>query len=79
MFDSQRRSSGTRYTSTAAFLVLGLIFSPAVLVASRPFGYVALWLWLACTLLCLGFAWLNWTKYSDVTILSIATKPSRAK
>jgi len=42
MFESNQKSTGTRYTTTAGLLIMAFIFCPAVLVASRPVGYVFL-------------------------------------
>lgn len=78
MFDSGEKSTGTGYTTTVALLVMAFIFIPAVLVASRPIGYVSLSLATACSALCVAFAWANWKKFSQLTIPSIAIQ-GRAK
>ena len=79
MFDSDQKSTGTRYTTTVALLVMAFIFIPAVLVASRPSGYVSLSLAIACSALCVVFAWANWKKSSQLAIPSIAIQGGRAK
>ena len=71
MLDSYQKSTGTRYTMTVALLLVAFIFSPAVLIASSPFGYVSVLLALACTALCVTLARVNWKGYSQVTIPSL--------
>jgi hypothetical protein len=75
MFDSGRETNGTGYTSTVALVIAGCIFSPAVLAVSRPFGYRALALAVGSTLLCMGLAWVNWTKGPQFPTASIANRP----
>lgn len=79
MFDSHQKSTGTQYTMTVALLIVAFIFSPAVLILSRPFGYVSVSLALACSALCVAFAWVNWRKYSQLTIPSLETPHARSK
>ena len=38
MFNTQQ---GTRWTTTIAFLVIAFVFSPAILMISRPVGYAS--------------------------------------
>ena len=71
MFDTQQKSTGAQYTATVALVAVAAIFSPAVLVLSTPFGYVGLSVAIACSGICAGLAWLNWTKYSRLTIPSL--------
>jgi hypothetical protein len=63
MFTSQA-STGSGYTKTVAYLMVAFIFSPAVLVVSRPVGLIAISLAIACSALCVALAWLNWRKFS---------------
>ncbi len=79
MFESNQKSTGTRYTTTAGLLIMAFIFCPAVLVASRPVGYVSLTLAIACSALCVILAWVNWKKSSRLTIPSIAIQDASAK
>lgn len=79
MFDSHQKSTGTQYSGTVALLIVACIFSPAVLIVSRPFGYVSISLALACSALCVAFAWVNWKKYSQLTIPSLETPHTRLK
>lgn len=72
MFDSQQKSTGTEYTMTVALLIVALIFSPAVLIVSRPVGYASISVAAACSVFCVAFAWFNWKRYSELTIPSIA-------
>lgn len=68
MFTSQA-STGSGYTRTVAYLAVA-IFSPAVLVVSRPVGFIAISLAIACSALCVALAWLNWRKFSRLSIAS---------
>ena len=79
MFDSQQRSTGTQYTVTVGLLIMAFIFSPAILIVSRPLGYVSVSLAIACSALCVGLAWVSWKKYSELTVPSIATQDARSK
>lgn len=79
MFDSEQKSTGTRYTMTIAWLVGALIFSPAALIFSGSSGYVAISLAFACSALCVAFAWINWKRRSELAIPSVVTQYSRPK
>ena len=79
MFDPQQKSTGTGYTTTVALLAVAFIFSPAVLMISRPIGYVSLSLAIACSAICLALAWANWKKSSQLSIPSIETHEEKAK
>lgn len=78
MFDPCRKPTGTAYTPTVALLLLAFIFSPAVLFASRPFGYLSIFLALTCSALCVSLAWFSWKK-SQPFISSIAVQDARGK
>ena len=79
MFDSHQKSTGTQYTTTVALLIMALIFSPAVLIMSRPFGYLSLSLAISCSALCVMLAWVNWKRSSQLSIPSIAIQNTKAK
>jgi small-conductance mechanosensitive channel len=79
MYDSHQKSTGTQYTTTVAFLAAVFIFIPAMLIVSRPLGYLSVSLALACSALCASLAWVNWTKYSQLTIPSLETQRLRSK
>lgn len=79
MFDSGQKSTGTGYTTTVALLIIALIFSPAVLFASRSFGYISLSLAVACSALCLTLALANWKRSSRLTKPSVATREMAGK
>jgi hypothetical protein len=79
MLDVQQKSTGTEYTTTVAFLLVGLVFSPAVLAVTRPIGYVSFAVTSVCSAMCLVLAWLNWKNSSRLTIPSIANHEARAK
>jgi hypothetical protein len=77
MTDSHRKSTGTEYTRTVALLVLAFLFSPAILIVSGQFGYWPVSLALASSALCVALAWVNWTRYSQLTIPSLETRRVR--
>lgn len=64
MFASQA-STGTGYTMTIAYLAAGLIFSPVLLFASRPFTDLSVGLAIGCSAACLALAWTNWKKLAN--------------
>lgn len=78
MFTS-RASTGSGYTRTVAYLAVAFIFSPAVLVVSRPVGFIAISLAIACSALCVTLAWLNWRKFSQLSIASAESRRVAAK
>jgi uncharacterized membrane protein len=73
MFQAPEKSTGTRYTTTFAFLVVAFVFSPAVLIISRPLGVVSVSLAIACSAACILLAWVNWKRSSQISIPSIAS------
>ena len=79
MFESHEKSTGTQYTLTVALLSLAFVFSPALLVLSNRFGYLPISLAVACSTLCVALAWLNWTRYSRLTIPSIEASQPNSK
>jgi len=79
MFQAPEKSTGTRYTTTFAFLVVAFVFSPAVLIISRPLGVVSVSLAIACSVVCILLAWVNWKRSSQVSIPSIASSDGEAK
>lgn len=79
MFDSYQKSTETSYTTMVALLTVAFIFSPAVLVFLRPVGYVSLSLAIACSVLCVTLAWINWKKSSQLSAPSIAIQGAKAK
>jgi len=74
MLESYQKSTGTGYTPTVALLAVAFIFIPAVSFISRPFGYGAISLAVACSTLCAGWAFFNWKKSSQLSMPSLATK-----
>ncbi len=74
MLESYQKSTGTGYTPTVALLAVALVFSPAILFISRPFGYGAISLAVAFSTLCAGWAFFSWKKSSQLFMPSIATK-----
>ena len=56
MLDPHQKPTAIQYTTTVALLVVAFVFSPAVLLVSRPAGYLSVSLALVCSLLCVAFA-----------------------
>ena len=79
MSNSHQKSTGTGYTAIVGFLIMGLVFIPAVLIMSRPSGYVAWALAIACSAVCVTLAWVNWKTSSQLSIPSIEIPVGRAK
>ena len=79
MFEASKKPTGTVYTPTIAFLVLAFIFSPAILVVTRPFGYISVMLAIACSVACLALAWLSWKKFAEVPASSVSIPKTVAK
>ena len=79
MFDSHQKSTGTQYTTSVASLMVAFAFSPAVLILSHPVGYVSVSLAVACSALCVTFAWFDWKFYSRLTIPSIEAPEAGSK
>jgi hypothetical protein len=79
MFDPHQKPTGTGYTSTVALLAVAFVFIPGALMISRPVGYVIVSVAVACSVLCVTFAWANWNKSSQLTMPSILTQRERAK
>ena len=79
MFDSGQKPTGTAYTTAVALLIVAFIFSPAVLVVSRPLGYLSVSFAIASSALCVILAWFNWTRWSQISVPSIVTRGEQAK
>ncbi len=79
MFDTQQKSTGTGYTTAVAYLVVAFIFIPAALMFYGRYGYVSVSLASVGTALCVGLAWMNWKRSSQLTIPSIAIQDAKAK
>ena len=74
MFKSQK-STGSGYTTTVAYLA-GAIFSPLIVLISLPVGYISICLAIACSVLFVALAWVNFRMSSQSPTPSI--KPPRA-
>lgn len=79
MFDQHQKSTGTQYTLTVALLLVAFVFSPAILAASRPVGYLSVTMALVCSGLCAALAMLSWKRHSQLTIPSMETPDPRLK
>jgi membrane associated rhomboid family serine protease len=72
MFETEK-STGTGYTTTLAFLILAVVFSPAALMFFRPVGYLSVGLAVACSAACIALAVRSWKTSSQLSIPSIET------
>lgn len=72
MFDPHFRSTGTDYTSTVCLLALAFLFTPALLIISRPLGYASVSMAILCAVTCSALAWIRWKRSSLLAIASIA-------
>jgi hypothetical protein len=68
MFNSQLKTTGRDYSLTIALLATAVVFIPALLLASRPFGSVSLAIAAAGSVLCLVLARVTWMRLSKLTI-----------
>ncbi len=71
--------SRTKYTATVAFLVMGFIVSPAVLLASRSLNYTSLSVAIAFSALCGAMAWNQWKRHTEVAVPSITKSQAEVK
>jgi len=76
---AQQKSTGSGYTTTVAFLVVAFLLIPAVLVISRPLGYVSISLAVAFSALCVALAWFNWKRLSQLSIPPIMIQEVKSK
>ena len=79
MFDSQRKSTGRGYTATVSLFALAFIFSPALLILSRPVGSLSISLAIVCSAACAALAFISWKRTSELFIPSIANPGTEAK
>jgi hypothetical protein len=79
MLDSYQKPTGTRYTTAVMFLMLAFVFSPALVIASRPVSYAGILFAAVCSGLCVVLAWFNWTRHSELSIPSILRRGSGRK
>lgn len=73
MFDRSQKFTGREYTRTVALLLVAFIFNPILLVASE-IGYLSFSLALACSTVCVFFAWVSWKRSSFLSIPTITFK-----
>lgn len=78
MLDHQK-TTGTDYTATVALLAAAVVFSPALLIVSRPVGFAPVALALAFSAACGVAAAAAWRKRSRLTIPSLETPAPRSK
>ncbi len=71
MTKSRQTYTGTDYNLTVALLVVAFVFSPAMLVLSRPVGFVPAGIALGLSALCVVLARISWRRFSTLTIASV--------
>jgi len=74
LFDSHLKTAGYDYTVTVALLAIAFIFSPAVLLSSRPIGNWSLSFAVACSVSSVIWAWVHWKRSSRLSVPSIADR-----
>lgn len=77
MFHSQEKYTGTQYTATVALLALAMIFIPLLMLLTGRNGLVSTLAACAGSMACVLMAWVSWTKYSHLTMPSIAVQRRR--
>jgi hypothetical protein len=75
MTKTRQKYADTQHASTVGLLVLAIVFSPAVLVPSRPFGGASVSLAAVFSALCLVLAWFAWARDSRRPRMSVVTQP----
>ena len=78
MLDIQQKPTGRDYTSTICLLTLAFVFSPAVLIATRPMGYMSMSIAFICSVTGASLAWMRWRRSSELSILSITYQGTRS-
>lgn len=58
---------------------MALFVSPALLLLSRPLGFLSVSIALVFTVACCALARTRWAGHSELTIPSIVTQPARVK
>ncbi len=76
MLDYRQKFADMEYSSTVALLLLALVFSPAVLVVSRPFGGASVSFAVVFSALCIASAWFAWARDSRRPRMSVVTQPT---
>jgi O-antigen/teichoic acid export membrane protein len=61
-----RKHPETRHTLTISLFAVGILFLPALLIASRPFGPIGAGLGTGCSVLCIVIAWMRLTRRSPL-------------
>ncbi len=79
MFVSYQKYSGTSYTTPAALLTMAFVASPAALFVSRSTGFVSLLTAIAFSIVCIGMAWNQWKRHSELTVPSLVAQPVRTQ
>jgi hypothetical protein len=79
VFDPHQKSTGRDYSMTFALLMGGLLIVPVLLIASPPLASWALALAAACSLSCVGLAWMTWRRHSRLTIPTLEDERAAAE
>lgn len=70
MFDSFVKPVGREYTKTIAWLVVAIVFIPAIFVTVGV-GYPSLIGAVAGSLICITLAWVTWKRSSAPAVVSL--------
>jgi hypothetical protein len=76
MTNTRPKYADAQPASAIGLLVLALVFSPAVLVLSRPFGGASVSLAAVFSALCIVLAWFAWSRDSRRPRMSVVTQPT---
>ena len=79
MFESTPTSTGIDYTATAALVIMAVLVSPVLFVASSWPTAISAAVALTCSVVFLIVARLTWTRTSQLTLVSIVGSSSRSK
>ena len=76
MINTRQKYEHAQPASAIGLLVLALVFSPAVLVLSRPFGSASVSLAAVFSALCIVLSWFAWARDSHRPRVSVVTQPT---
>ena len=76
MTNTRQKYADAQPASAIGLLVLALVFSPAVLVLSRPFGVASVSLAAVFSALCIVLAWFAWARDSQRPTMSVVSQPT---
>jgi len=69
----------TGHGRTVALLAFGLVFTPALVISSRPVGNLFLALAVMCSAVCVILAWAPWNQSKPFSVDSFTMQEARTK